>query len=141
MWDKDTTRPLMVFDMGCAVGDIEWAPYSSTVFSAVTSAGMLYVWDLNQDKHKHLCEHPAMKKAKALHISFNSTDPIVLVGDERGGVNSFKLSNSLHKGPLVYEPTKEELENAKEDTVYPTSDQMEREKMDKFLDSLDKIVY
>jgi hypothetical protein len=64
-----------------------------------------------------------MKKAKALHITFNSVDPIILVGDERGGVNSFKLSNSLRKGPLVYVPTKEEKENAKENEklVIPTS--------------------
>ena len=55
-----------------------------------------------------------MKKAKALHITFNSVDPIILVGDERGGVNSFKLNNSLRKGPLKYMPTKEEKENAKE---------------------------
>lgn len=47
-----------------------------------------------------------MKKAKALHVSFNKADPIILVGDERGGVNSFKLSKSLTKGPLV--PSKEE---------------------------------
>jgi len=46
MWDKDIPRPIMNFDLGCAVGDIEWAPYSSTVFSAVTSSGNLYVWDL-----------------------------------------------------------------------------------------------
>lgn len=123
MWDMGVTRPLMTFDLGYAVGDIEWAPYSSTVFAAVTSAGMLYVWDLHQEKHTHLCEHLAMKKAKALHITFNSVDPIILVGDERGGVNSFKLSNSLRKGPLVYVPTKEEKENAKENEklVIPTS--------------------
>jgi dynein intermediate chain 1, axonemal len=47
MWDKDIVRPIMNFDLGCAVGDIEWAPYSSTVFAAVTSSGNLYVWDLN----------------------------------------------------------------------------------------------
>jgi len=111
----------MTFDLGYAVGDIEWAPYSSTVFAAVTSAGMLYVWDLHQEKHTFLCEHMAMKKAKALHVSFNSVDPIILVGDERGGVNSFKLSNSLRKGPLVYEPTKEEIEKEVEGTVYPTT--------------------
>lgn len=96
MWNMDITRPLMTFDMGFAVGDIQWAPYSATVFSAVTSDGKLYVWDLNQDKHTHLCEHPAMKKAKALHVCFNYEDPIILVGDERGGVNSFKLSKSLN---------------------------------------------
>lgn len=76
------------------------------VFAAVTSNGNLYVYDLKQEKHHHLCEHPAMKKAKALHVSFNKEDPIILVGDERGGVNSFKLSKSLTKGPMV--PIKEE---------------------------------
>lgn len=95
MWDKNLTRPIKAFDLGCAIGDIEWAPYSSTVFAAVTSSGNLYVYDLSQEKHHHMCDHPAMKKAKALHVSFNKADPIILVGDERGGVNSFKLSKSL----------------------------------------------
>jgi len=137
MWDMALTRPIMTFDLNNAVGDIEWAPYSSTVFAAVTSDGKLYVWDLHQEKHTHLCEHPAMKKAKALHISFNKDDPIILVGDERGGVNSFKLSNSLRKGPLVYIPAKDEDKEA----VHPTSQQLEQEKMEAFLDSLDKHVY
>jgi len=30
MWDQQIKRPIMTFDLGCAVGDIEWAPYSST---------------------------------------------------------------------------------------------------------------
>ena len=115
----------MTFDLGCAVGDIEWAPYSSTVFAAVTSAGNLYVYDLKQEKHHHLCEHPAMKKAKALHVSFNKGDPIILVGDERGGVNSFKLSKSLTKGPLM--PTKEEDKS--------TPQQLEAKKMEDFLNA------
>ena len=64
------------------------------------------MYDLHQEKHHHLCEHPAMKKAKALHVSFNMEDPIILVGDERGGVNSFKLSKSLTKGPM--QPSKDD---------------------------------
>jgi dynein intermediate chain 1 len=107
MWDKNISRPIKAFDLGCAIGDIEWAPYSSTVFAAVTSAGSLYVWDLSQEKHTHLCEHPAMKKAKALHITFNKTDPIILVGDERGGVNSFILSKQLTRGPV--QPKEDEV--------------------------------
>jgi WD40 repeat protein len=143
MWDMDIARPIMTFDLGYAVGDVEWAPYSSTVFAAVTSFGTLYVWDLHEDKHSHLCEHSAMKKAKALHISFNSIDPIILVGDDKGGVNSFKLSNSLRKGPMVYVPPKEEDKDGKEekDKVIPTSQELEQEKMETFLDSLDKHVY
>ena len=73
-----------------------------------------------------------MKKAKALHVSFNKTDPIILVGDERGGVNSFKLSRSLTIGPLVPE---------KEEDMNKTSQQLEAKKMEDFLNSLDKIVY
>ena len=132
MWDKNIQRPIKAFDLGCAIGDIEWAPYSSTVFAAVTSSGNLYVYDLKQQKHIHMCEHPAMKKAKALHVSFNKADPIILVGDERGGVNSFKLSKSLTKGPLA--PEKEEDQGK-------TTQQLEEKKMEEFLSSLDKIVY
>ena len=48
MWLQDMTRPIVTFDLGNPVGDIEWAPYSSTVFAAVTSEGKLYVYDLDQ---------------------------------------------------------------------------------------------
>jgi dynein intermediate chain 1 len=61
----------------------------------VTSEGKLFVYDLDQNWHKYLCEQPTTKRAKALHVSFNPSEPIILVGDERGGVISFKLSTSL----------------------------------------------
>lgn len=95
MWLLDLQRPIISYDLGNPIGDIQWAPYSSTVFSAVTSEGKLYVYDLDQNWHKHLCEQPTTKRAKALHVAFNDRDPIILVGDERGGVISFKLSKSL----------------------------------------------
>lgn len=97
---------MVTFDLGYQVGDIQWAPYSSTVFAAVTSDSKLYVYDLNQNKHSWLCEQVTTKRAKATHVAFNKNDPIVLVGDDHGGVISFKLSNSLFKGPD--EPLKEE---------------------------------
>lgn len=57
MWDCDLERPVIAFDLGCAVGDIEWAPYSSTVFAAVNSSGHFYIYDLHEDKHLSLCNH------------------------------------------------------------------------------------
>jgi len=54
MWDCDLERPVIAFDLQCAVGDIEWAPYSSTVFAAVNSNGELYIYDLHEDKHQYL---------------------------------------------------------------------------------------
>lgn len=101
----------------------------------------MYLWDLNEDKHKWLCEHTAMKKSKALHVSFNHIDPIILVGDDKGGVNSFKLSKALFKGPEKYIPPKDEEKEKDENKIIPTTQELEAAKMDRFLESLDKIVY
>ena len=65
-------------------------------------------------------------------MSFNKHDPIILVGDERSGVNSFKLSNILYQGPVHPDPEKD----GKKDIQ-----QMEIEKLGKFLNSMDKVEY
>lgn len=77
-----------------------------------------------------MCEQPTTKRAKALHVAFNYVDPIILVGDERGGVISFKLSKSLTK---TAQPKNEE------DNRTPV--QLEIDKMEKFLSTQDKEVY
>ncbi|KAF4321612.1 hypothetical protein BBO99_00000751 [Phytophthora kernoviae] len=97
LWDHNLPDPVMSFDLGNAVGDVAWAPYSSTVFAAVTSDGKVHVFDLAENKNEPLCEQKVVKRAKLTHLAFNSQDPIVLVGDDRGGVNSLKLSPNLRK--------------------------------------------
>ncbi|OWZ14477.1 Dynein intermediate chain [Phytophthora megakarya] len=97
LWDHNLPEPIMSFDLGNAVGDVAWAPYSSTVFAAVTSDGKVHVFDLAENKNEPLCEQKVVKRAKLTHLAFNSQDPIVLVGDDRGGVNSLKLSPNLRK--------------------------------------------
>ena len=32
-------EPVFTFDLNCSVRDVAWAPYSSTVFAAVTTDG------------------------------------------------------------------------------------------------------
>ena len=36
--------PIFTFDLGSAVGDVAWAPYSSTVFAAVTADGKVFTY-------------------------------------------------------------------------------------------------
>jgi dynein intermediate chain 1 len=55
------------------------------------------VFDLAENKHEPLCEQKVVKRAKLTHVSFNQRDPILIVGDDRGGVNSLKLSPNLRK--------------------------------------------
>ena len=78
-------EPVFVFDLNSAVGDVAWAPFSSTVFAAATADGKVHVFDLSQNKYEALCEQivTRKKKTKLTHISFNSKHPIIIVGDDR----------------------------------------------------------
>jgi len=125
MWDHNIPFPIMSFDLGNAVGDVAWAPYSSTVFAAVTSDGKVHVYDLAVNKHEPLCEQKVVKRAKLTHVAFNNRDPILLVGDDRGGVNSLKLSPNLRQMATNPEGTAPEEEKSQE--------QLEVEKVDKLL--------
>lgn len=97
LWDHTCRTPVMSFDLAQAVGDVSWAPYSSTVFAAITSDGLVHVYDLNVNRNERICYQKVVKRAKLTHISFNSVEPIIVVGDDRGGVNSLKLSPNLRK--------------------------------------------
>lgn len=97
LWHHGKSKPLMSFDLNASVGDVAWSPYSSTVFAAITSDGKVYVYDLDINKNEPLCDQPVVHKAKLTHISFSITDPVVLVGDDKGTVTSLKLSPNLRK--------------------------------------------
>jgi len=125
----------MSFDLGQAIGDVAWAPYSSTTFAAITSdggatSGVVKLYDLSVDRNEPLCTQKVVKaKAKLTHVAFNSTEPIIIVGDDRGGVNTLKLSPNLRKG-VEHEVTEEGV------IVDPskTDDDLQIEKMDKLLE-------
>lgn len=134
MWDHNLPSAIMSFDLGNAVGDVAWAPYSSTVFAAVTSNGKVHAFDLNENKHEQLCEQKVVKRAKLTHVVFNRRDPIILVGDDRGGVNSLKLSPNLRKVTPIPIPEKKKGEP---EQVPPTRSFIEIGKMDKLLASAD----
>jgi dynein intermediate chain 1 len=48
IWDHNLPHPVLSFDLGNAVGDVAWAPYSSTVFAAVTSDGKVRAKCINE---------------------------------------------------------------------------------------------
>eukprot|EP00758_Cryptobia_borreli_P002606 Tbor_TRINITY_DN3156_c0_g1::TRINITY_DN3156_c0_g1_i2::g.14663::m.14663/K10409/DNAI1; dynein intermediate chain 1, axonemal len=97
VWLKSSRRPLLTFDLGDSVGDVVWAPYSSTVFAAVTTSGKVLVYDLNKNKNEPLSTQVVVKNAMLTHVCFNPKEPILLVGDSRGTVLSLKLSPNLRQ--------------------------------------------
>ncbi|VDO78949.1 unnamed protein product [Schistosoma curassoni] len=94
---------MFTFDLGSPVGDVAWAPYSSTVFAAVTADGRVHVYDISINKYEPLCNQLVVtkKNTKLTHIAFNSKYNIIIVGDDHGQVNSLKLSPNLRKLPKV----------------------------------------
>jgi dynein intermediate chain 1 len=134
LWDHTVPTPIMTFDLSNAVGDISWAPYSSTVFSAVTSDGKVHVYDLDVNKHEQLCEQKVVKRARLTHVVFNDTNPMLLVGDDRGGVNSLKLSPNLRKITEIPVPEQKKGEPPVEP---PSREEVEIGKMDKLLAAAD----
>jgi len=101
IWDYNFTTPLFIFDLLSPVRDVAWAPYSSTVFAAVTTSGQCFVYDLNVNKYEALCEQTVVqkKKTKLNKIQFNQKYRIIVVGDERGHCTTLKLSPNLRKQP------------------------------------------
>jgi len=103
MWDHMKNSCVMSFDLGQAVGDVAWAPYASTVFAAITTDGLVHVYDLNMNRNERICYQKVVKRAKLTHVAFNPVNPILNVGDDRGGVNCLKLSPNL-RGKLAKVP-------------------------------------
>lgn len=95
LWDYKKSEPLLEFDLGASVGDVAWAPYSASVFAAVTDDGRVHVYDLNKNKHDAMCDQLVVRKAKLTHLAFNPVSPIILVGDDKGLVQCLKLSPNL----------------------------------------------
>lgn len=134
MWDHNITKPIMSWDLSCAVGDVCWAPYSSTVFAAVTSDGKVHIYDLAANKHEQFCEQKVVKRAHLTHVLFNSREPVLLVGDNRGGVNSLKLSPNLRRVEPITVP---EPQKGQSRRLPPTRRYVEVAKMDRLLASTD----
>lgn len=70
----------------------------------------VHVFDLNENKYEPICEQQVVKKAKLTHITFNSFEPILLVGDDKGTVVSLKLSPNLRKPQRGDEDQAEKLQ-------------------------------
>ncbi|KAM8914223.1 dynein, axonemal, intermediate chain 1, paralog 2 isoform 2-T2 [Spinachia spinachia] len=127
IWDHTINTPMFTFDLKVPVGDVAWAPYSSTIFAAVTTDGNVYVFDLNINKYGEICKQAvvAKKKTKLTHIEFNPIHPLLIVGDDRGNVISLKLSPNLRKKP-----------KAKRGQDPPQGTEVEVAKMEKLLSLL-----
>lgn len=139
LWDHKIGYSLLSLDLGNAVGDVMWSPYSSTIFSAVTVDGKVHVYDLYENKQDPLCAQKVVKRAKLTKVRFSRTDNILVVGDDKGGVNSLKLSPNLRN---LHVPDKaEDDDNSNDHEQMPQETDpatLQRDKMERLRSSFGK---
>ncbi len=128
LWLKDRETPIATFELSASVSDVQWAPYSSTIFAAVCANSMLYVYNLSKDKHTFICDQKIVKRMKPTHVAFNPFDPIIITGEDKGGCSSYRLSGPLMSDPNFITDPKGTAEK-------------QRLEMRNFLDNLDKELY
>ncbi|XP_065186003.1 dynein intermediate chain 2, ciliary-like, partial [Sycon ciliatum] len=119
LWDDENlSSPLFKFDFTDAVTDFDWSPFSATVFAVSTEDGTVRVFDLSVDKYDPLCQQLVTQK-KNMHLTrvrFNKEFPFLLAGDDRGYVQSLKLSPNLRQA-LASKTYSTETEVAKMDKL------------------------
>lgn len=76
---------MFIFDLGASVGDVKWAPYSSTVLAALTTDGKVFVFDINVNKYRPICVQQVVprKAVRLTRIAFNKKIPFIIVGDDK----------------------------------------------------------
>ncbi|XP_046434111.1 dynein intermediate chain 2, ciliary isoform X2 [Neodiprion pinetum] len=109
IWEDERLEPLFMFDLGVPIGDVQWAPYSSTVLACVSNDGKVTVFDLNINKYRPICTQAIVSKRrnKLTRLAFNAALPFIIVGDDKGTVHTLKLSPNLR---LKIKPTKKQLQ-------------------------------
>lgn len=85
VWEDMRSDPLLVFDLGASVGDVKWAPYSTTVLAACTSEGKVFVFDVNVNRYKAICVQQVVqrKSVRLTRLAFNEKLPFIVVGDDK----------------------------------------------------------
>ena len=61
----------------------------------------IYVYDLSIDKYSKLAEQRPLKNPKYTNLAFNNRDPVILMGDNLGGVTLIKLNPALTQGKYL----------------------------------------
>ena len=76
-------QAVLSFDLGAPVGDVAWAPFSSTLFAAATEDGRVVAYDLAASTSEPVCEQAAVQQAQLTRLAFNPRLPLLLVGDDK----------------------------------------------------------
>jgi dynein intermediate chain 1 len=100
IWREGETTQLQSFDYApCCATDLQFAPHSSTILGAVTSDGVLYVYDLAVNRYTEISRTDVVETGDGglTALRFHPKWPVLLVGDEKGRIHALKISPNLRR--------------------------------------------
>ena len=83
---------------GASIGDVAWSPTISTMFATVNGEGTVTFFDLNVNRTTAISSKKIVKKGKLTRIAFHESGNLILVGDQRGNIYSFKIEYAAGTG-------------------------------------------
>ncbi|KAF6210680.1 hypothetical protein GE061_013787, partial [Apolygus lucorum] len=117
IWEDCKPDPLFIFDLYCAVMDVQWSPYSSTVLAATTSDGRLNLYDLNINQLTPICVQTICypQSGYTTRLRFNLKLPFILVGDSKGFLVIMKVSPNCRMPTVLGKKKVRGKDKAKDD--------------------------
>ncbi|XP_054720891.1 dynein axonemal intermediate chain 1-like [Uloborus diversus] len=98
IWHRSIRSSVFKFFFEQEVVDVRWAPFSSTLFAAISGNAVIHVFDLSTSKTEAVgtyTVYTAKQNSRLTVLRFHLFKPILMVGDDRGKVTVFKLSPNL----------------------------------------------
>jgi len=94
LWDLENPNAIFTFSSTTDyVADICWSPNNSTVFASVTGDGRVDVWDISVNTLDPLTFRNTGQRLST--VAFSIASPVLVVGQEGGGVDVYSLEGSL----------------------------------------------
>lgn len=84
------------WDIGCEATDVQFAPGSRDIFAVTTATGVVKIFNLAVDPNQPVCSQKVVdRKRRLTRLMFSPYRPMIVVGDDQGGVSFFKLPPTL----------------------------------------------
>lgn len=103
IWNSKQIYPLMTchsMKMSHQVNDIEWSPFTSTIFGSVCDDGRIEIWDLAHQTIDPIImwktEEPSKMNVPRKSIKFSKSSQVVASGDSDFDIDVFRLYNLKH---------------------------------------------
>ena len=102
MWNTTTNTNssyIKRWDIGSEATDVQFAPGSRDIFAVTTATGVVKIFNLAVDPNQPVCSQKVVdRKRRLTRLMFSPYRPMIVVGDDHGGVSFLKLPPTLTTG-------------------------------------------